>query len=584
MTNALSRRLILNSYCRTKFHPMRFFALLLCCVLSTSHLLSQEIISPLVPPNELETSLRNIEGQLSTVSLEKVEYEHDLRFDGEEPYLVTLEVRTLKGKKVTNDSYRFNLANIDQDRIEYSEKKTHFELKLTCVDKQKFIQPFKDGKQANYTQSLTLYARSADQARALQSTFRTAIPQARSLVQETVNLAGLENGMEWLAEQVDDIKVGKNFFSQSLERSEDITTQLHFLLDDEVTIVNLIDLNPNSIAIDVQGKKLMVMGQTDDKVDFITQQKKGALKGYSNKFALMVETVEEGKLTVDVLQKMIPWAREEFRQYVPVVNDRAEGLALLKEYVGTALEGGSNKVGQTIEASCITLLTQIKSGKKESITHETKFNLDDLDNKNLDVSISGKTITVDLQTESKQNLFQSFANDQFDKYTNKHSIYAADVENARYLQQLIPKVIGTCKSDIALKGVAGESAYFDWVQEHTADLQTPVAFYEQRLSQSSENSCEWTLEQTVGKAKKTIVHEYTFDLKGLDPEKIEFDISSKELAVKVAATGRKKAIQHSQDDGKGSAEVNSFLLLMNDIEKARQMKKSLKAAIQNCGG
>ncbi len=583
MTYAPAGRLIVNSYCRTKFHPMRFFALLLCCVLSASHLLGQETISPLVPPNELETTLRNIEGQLSTVTLEKVEYEHDLRFDGEEPYLVTLEVRTLKGKKVTNDSYQFNLGNIDQDRIEYSEKKTHFELKLTCVDKQKFIQHFKDSKQANYTQTLTLYARSADQARALQSTFRTAIPQARSLVEETVNLAGLENGMDWLAEQVDDIKVGKNFFSQSFERSEAISTQVQFLLDDEVTIINLIDLNPNSIAIDVQGKKLMVVGQTDDKVDFITQQKKGSLKGYSNKFALMVETVEEGKLTVDVLQKMIPWAREEFRQYVPVVNDRAEGLALLKEYVGTAMEGGSNKVGQTIEASCITVLTQIKSGKKESVTHETKFNLDDLDNKNLDVSISGKTITVDLQTESKQNLFQSFANEQFDKYSNKHSIYAADVENARYLQQLIPKVIGTCKSDIALKG-AGESAYFDWAQEHTVDLQTPVAFYEQKLSQSSENSCEWTLEQTVGKAKKTVTHEYTFDLKNLDPEKIEFDISSKELAVKIAGVGRKKVIQHGQDDGKGSGEVNSFLLQMDDIEKARQMKKSLKAAIQQCGG
>ncbi|NRB46962.1 MAG: hypothetical protein HRU41_04775 [Saprospiraceae bacterium] len=563
---------------------MRFFAICLCFVLSSIQLLSQETITPLVPPNELETSLKNIEGQLYTVSLEKVEYEQDLRFDGEDPYLVTLEIRTRKGKKASNDSYRFNLANIDQDRIEYSEKKTHFELKLTCVDKQKFIQPFKDGKQANYTHTMTLYARSADEARALQSTFRTAIPKARSLVQETVNLASMENGMDWLAAQLDDIKVGKNFFSQSFERSEAISTQVRFLLDDEITIVNLIDLNPNSVAIDVQGKKLMVVGQTDDKVDFITHEKKGALKGYSNKFALMVETVEEGKLTVDVLQKMIPWAREEFRQYVPVVNDRAEGLALLKEYVGTALEGGSNKVGQTIEASCITLLTQVKSGKKESVTHETKFNLDDLDNQNLDVSISGKTITVDLQTKSKLNLIQSFANEQFDKYSNKHSIYASDVENARYLQQLIPKVIGTCKSDIALKGALDESAYFDWIQENTADLQTPAASYEQQLSQSSENSCEWTLQQTVGKAKKTVVHEYTFALKDLDPEKIDFDISSKELAIKVGTSKRKKAIQHTQDDGKGSAEVNSFLLLMNDIEKARQMKKSLKAAIQSCGG
>lgn len=563
---------------------MRFFVICLCFVLSSVQLLSQETVTPLVPPNELETSLKNIEGQLYTVSLDKVEYEQDLRFDGEEPYLVTLEVRTRKGKKASNDSYRFNLANIDQDRIEYAEKKTHFELKLTCVDKQKFIQPFKDGKQANYTHTMTLYARSADEARALQSTFRTAIPKARSLVQETVNLASMENGMDWLAAQIDDIKVGKNFFSQSFERSEDITTQVRLLLDDEMTVINLIDLNPNSIAIDVQGKKLMVVGQTDDKVDFITHEKKGSLKGYSNKFGLMVETVEEGKLTVDVLQKMIPWAREEFRQYVPVVNDRAEGLALLKEYVGTALEGGSNRVGQTIEPSCITLLTQVKSGKKESVTHETKFNLDDLDNQNLDVSISGKTITVDLQTKSKLNLFQSFANEQFDKYSNKHSIYAADVENARYLQQLIPKVIGTCKSDIALKGAEDGSAYFDWVQDNTADLQTPIASYGQQLSQSSENSCEWTLEQTIGKAKKTVMHEYTFDVKDLDAEKIDFDISSKELAIKVVANKRKKAIQHTQDDGKGSAEVNSFLLLMDDIEKARQMKKSLKAAIQSCGG
>lgn len=563
---------------------MRFFALCLSLVLFSSQLLGQEIISPLVPPNELETTLKNIQGQLSTVSLEKVKYEHDLRFDAEEPYLVTLEVRTFKGKKITNDSYRFNLVNIDQDRIEYAEKKTHFEIKVSCVDKQKFIQPFKDGKQANYTHTLTFYARSADAARALQSTFRTAIPQAHSLVEETVNLSGLENGMEWLAEQVDDTKVGKNFFSQSFERSEDINTQVVLLMDDEETIVNLIDLNPNTISIDVQGKKLMVVGQTDDKVDFITHRKKGALKGYSNKFGILVETVGKGKLMVDALQKMIPWAREEFRQYVPVVNDRTEGLALLKEYIGTALEGGDNKVGQSLEATCITQLTQTKSGRKETVTEETKFNLDDLDNKNLDVRISGKTITVDLQTKNKLNLFQTFSNGQFEKYSNKHSIYAADVENARYLQQLIPKVISSCKSDIALKGVTAEVAYFDWIQENIGDLQSPVASYEQRFSQSSDNSCQWTLEQTVGKAKKTVVHEYTFDLKDLDPEKIDFDVTSKELAIKVAVGKRKKSIQHAQDDGKGSEEVNSFLLFMDDIEKARQLKKSLKAAIAGCGG
>lgn len=39
------------------------------------------------------------------VMLEKVEYEYDFWFDGEEFYLVILEVRMLKGKKVMNDFY-----------------------------------------------------------------------------------------------------------------------------------------------------------------------------------------------------------------------------------------------------------------------------------------------------------------------------------------------------------------------------------------------------------------------------------------------------------------------------------------------
>lgn len=576
--------LSLGPYFPTKFHPMRFFALFLCLVLSGTHLLSQETISPLVPPNELETTLRSIQGQLSTVALEKIEYEHNLSFDAAKPYLLNLEVRTIKGRKISNESYRFNLANLDQDRVEYSEKKTHFEVKLHCADKQKFIQPFKDGKLSNYTNDLTFYARSADQARALQSTFRMAIPQARAQVVETVNLGNLEAGMEWLAEQIKDIKVGKNFFSQSFERGQDINTQIFLLLDDEETIINLIDLNPNTISVDVQGKKLMVVGQTEDKVDFITHKKKGTLKDYSNKFMIMIETVEDGKLLVDVLQKMIPWAREAFRQYVPVVNDRTEGLALLKEYIGTAMEGGDKKVGQMIEAACITQLTQTKSGKKENETEETKFNLDDMDNKNLDVTISGKTITVDLQTKNKLNLFQSFVNGQFDKYSNKHSIYAADVENARYLQQLIPKVIGTCHSDIALKGAAEDVSYYNWIYDNTTDLQTPVAAYEQQLSQSAENTCQWTLQQKVAKTKKTLTHTYTFDLQDLDPERVDFDITSKELAIKVVTGKRKKAIQHSQDDGKGGTEVNHFLLYMDDIEKARQLKKSLKAAIENCGG
>lgn len=542
---------------------------------------AQEIISPLVPPNALETSLENIMNHLSTVTLEKVRYEQRLSYSEERPYLLDLEVKEFKGKKVISTTYRFNLANIDQDQVEYAQKKTHYEIKLSCTDKQKFILPEKDGKQEAYANAVTFYGVDAENAQSLQSAFRMSIPKAKEQVVETVQLSDLDDGMAWLAEHTSNVKVGKKFFQQTFDRSEDISTQLTFELDDETTTFNLIDLNPNTIAIDVQGKNLLVVGQTDDKVDFITNKKKRELKAYSNKFGVMVETVEEGKLMVDVIQQMIPWAREAFREYVPVVNDRMEGLALLKEYIGTAPDGG-NEVGQAIEASCITALSQSRSTKKGTSNTLVKFNLDDLDSKHLDVSISGKTITVDLEVKDKQLLFQSFVDDEFEKYANKHSIYAANVENARYLQQLIPKVIGKCKSDLAMKAPLDSQADFQWISSETKDIQTPTAVYKQVLTQSETNTCEWTLAQTIEKPKKSITHEYTFSLKDLDPEKVDFSINSKELAIEFAAVKRQKAIQHSQDDGKGSPAVNNFLLLMDDVETARQMKKILKQAVSAC--
>lgn len=542
---------------------------------------AQEIISPLVPPNALETSLENVMNHLSTVTLEKVRYEQRLSYSEERPYLLDLEVKEFKGKKVISTTYRFNLANIDQDQIEYTQKKTHYEIKLTCTDKQKFILPEKEGKQEAYVHTVTFYGVDAGNAQSLQSAFRMSIPKAKEQVIETVELANLDDGMAWLAEHTRNVKVGKKFFQQTFGRGEDISTQLTFQLDDETTILNLIDLNPNSIVIDVQGKNLLVVGQTDDKVDFITNKKKRELKAYSNKFGVMVETVEEGKLMVDAIQQMIPWAREAFREYVPVVNDRMEGLALLKDYVGAAPEGG-DEVAQAIEASCITELSQNRSTKKGTSRTLVKFNFDDLDNQNLDVSISGKTITVDLQAKDKQLLFQSFVDDQFEKYSNKHAIYAADVETARYLQQLIPKVIANCKSDLAMKAPLDSQADFQWIASQTTDIQSPTAAYKQVLTQSETNTCEWTFTQTVEKTKKTIVHEYSFDLKDLDTEKIDFAINSKELAIELAAIKRQKAIQHSQNDGKGSPAVNSFLLLMDDIETARQMKKVLKRAVSAC--
>lgn len=542
---------------------------------------AQEIISPLVPPNALETSLENIMNHLSTVTLEKVRYEQRLSYSEERPYLLDLEVKEFKGKKVISTTYRFNLANIDQDQVEYAQKKTHYEIKLTCTDKQKFILPEKEGKQEAYAHSVTFYGVDAGNAQSLQSAFRMSIPKAKEQVVETVELTNLDDGMAWLAEHTRNVKVGKKFFQQTFDRGEDISTQLTFELDDETTILNLIDLNPNSIAIDVQGKNLLVVGQTDDKVDFITNKKKRELKAYSNKFGVMVETVEEGKLMVDAIQQMIPWAREAFRQYVPVVNDRMEGLALLKDYVGAATEGGG-EVMQAIEASCITELSQSRSTKKGTSRTLVKFNFDDLDKQNLDVSISGKTITVDLQAKDKQLLFQSFVDDQFEKYNNKHAIYAADVETARYLQQLIPKVVANCKSDLVMKAPLDSQADFQWIASQTTDIQSPTAAYKQVLTQSETNTCEWTFTQTVEKTKKTIVHEYSFDLKDLDAEKIDFNINSKELGIELAAVKRQKAIQHSQDDGKGSPAVNSFLLLMDDIETARQMKKVLKRAVADC--
>ncbi|MEZ5040095.1 MAG: hypothetical protein R2828_09390 [Saprospiraceae bacterium] len=542
---------------------------------------AQEIVAPLVPPNELAISLQNMMNHLSTVTTEKERFEQTLVFETEAPYLVTLEVKTFKGNKVTNDKYQFNLVNIDQDQIDYSQKKTHYEIKISCLDKQKFILPFTNGKQDNYTQSFTLYAVDPANAQAIQAGFRAAIAQAREQVNERVELVNLDNGMEWLAENTRDVRGGNNFFQQSFTRGKDIATQVTFNLDEEEAVVNLIDLNPNTIAIDVQGKKLFVTGQTTDKVAFITERKKGELKGYSNKFSVMVETVEEGKLMVNAIQQMIPWAREAFRIYVPVVDSREESLALLKEHLAIGIDGG-DPVNQEIGTSCITELTQTKSTKNGSSKTSVNFNFNDLDHQNLDVSIAGKTITLDMVTADKTMLFQSFDNGVFEKYSNKQVIYASDVENARYLQQLLPKVISNCKTDLVMKAPLGAEGAFQWIADHTTAIETPTAAYQQSLVQDAANACKWTFNQTIEKSKKTVSHTYDFELGDLDAEKIDFNISSKELAIEITAQKRQKAIQHAQDDGKGSPEVNSFLLLLDNIEMARQMMTVWEQAIQGC--
>jgi hypothetical protein len=530
--------------------------------------------------SDLGGSLREVAAQLKPVKASDKEYKQQVKTASNQPYLVTFEVtETDKKGKSTEYVYELNLADVDPGSVKYDTRKDLMPITLKIANGNDFVRVMENG-QLRFNNTLTLYAENIDNARALTEALRNTPTSAKKILESRLNIgSSLPALTDWLRKNVTDATSSDESYRQSVTLPDGanplkirVTQQQSTgkKTVDETTDLNLGDLDPSGVKLDVKGKWIFVEANTRNRENYIRHSEGGkpsndrAVRFY---FADL-EKAREGSM---VLQKLLPLAQQKQKDMAPAYRSSDDTqqrlIAAMKPMSG---------VEQSLKPGCQTVFTVTESGK----TTEYRFFWGDLNEKATKLSASGKAFRLELAMPSKQKYIEVWRNGEKQSYVGELEIQTDDLEAIRYLPGQLEKMIPQCRDSRKFTIPGGSSdAKLDFVSQKL----TPVQVGRKTITQKVEKAgaCAIKVTQSTNDGKKTVDEQFELGLSEIDPSSVELVASGDEAYVQLMTKGKEKTIKAFKN-GNPSNYVNVVQFFGNDIPTGLQVREALRQAVQGC--
>lgn len=552
-------------------------SILIALLFSFSTLMGQDNAALLPILEQIKEEIKDVEGKSNT-------YAQELSWNEEAPYKIKLTITTTSNKKGKSEemTYQCNLRDIDRNTVKVKNDKDLMKVPLFMDNRQKLVKVFKEGKQEKYIDRIEIIGADIDNARKLATLYEEAVAIATKIKPEGLPET-FEERMDWLTQNVVAIQIDETTYNQSIEQDTDLPVVVHYTLtkqgkktEETTWHLNLADLKERTVQLKIKGKEVLVEMQTTRNQKFIQQDKEDKESTYVNKMAFYVDEPDKGKMLADALKGIIPQCQAMEKERFPVIADLQTGLDLLVEKVGN-LDIKDKSYTQSIEGACITTINFSETDSKSKVSEEKYLlNLADLNDNKVDIKVSGSRIKIEMAT-GKNKLIQSFDDGEMQNYSNKVSLLAQNVENAKWLLHTLPPVIKYCQDkepndQLAVKGTA-----FTWIKENLKEIEE----LQQNLEKVDDSECKWQFVTTKPNKKGDTEEIYEFNIADLNPKSIDFKISGKKLAIQIFTTHNEKNIKYYKNGEPGDYK-NNFLIQMDSVEKARQMMAAWKQQMKTC--
>ncbi|CCH55319.1 hypothetical protein BN8_04569 [Fibrisoma limi BUZ 3] len=529
---------------------------------------------------DLSGSLRVVAAQLKPVKSSDKEFTQQLKSNGAQPYLAKIDVSEAdkKGKK-TDYVYELNLADIDPGSVKYAPKKDLMVISLKIVNNNDFVRVTENG-QLRYDNTLTLYAENVDNARALTEALRQTPTAARKLLESRLNVgSSLTTLTDWLRKNVADATSGDESYRQTVALPDGVnpvkirvTQQLTASkkTTEEVTDVNLGDLDPGEVKLGVTGKWVFIEAATRNRLNYIRHAEAGKPSNErSVRFYFAdLEKAREGAL---VMQKLLPLAQQKQKEMAPVY--RSSDDTQQRVVAATKAVGG---VEQSLKPGCQTVLTVTEAGK----TTEYRFDWANLNEKGVKTNASGKTFALELAMPTNQKYIEVWRNGQKQSYVGEIEIQVEDIETIRYLPDQLGKMILQCRENRKLGILTGSTdAKLTFIASKLAAVQTGRSTVTQQLDKAG--GCTVKFTQNTNDGKKATDEQFEFSLGEIDPSAVELNTSGDEAYVQLTTRTKEKSIKAFKN-GNPSNYVNSVRVFTNDIPTGMQLREGFRQAVEGC--
>lgn len=520
------------------------------------------------------------------VKVDKDVIRQNITWAPDAPWKMNITVEKNNGKKTVNERYQFNLADFNPYLITRQSKDSYQGVSCRTEKSNNYIEYWEDGKQSGYVNNFLLYFNDVNDADAFAQKLKEAIPLAQDLWNKSIQLPdGLPALQDFLAKRVVNIDIDGATIKQRLTPDTKITDRVSLEVEEggkskAVTSrydFSWGDLNALDISFKTSGNKVFVNFETRRNIRYVQTFENGEPDGFDNGFRILVKSPDDAKIIVKAAEKLIPEGEKAIQARLPKVTSFATAIAALNGEL-KIFTTKNEKVEQAFSEQCIATFKVKNMPVKEGESTESAFlfNWADMNATSVDYKISGNSVTVRIATMSKQNLIAENEKGTLKRYNNDLDLQFGDVESGRRAQHIITQLIPLCPQTNATAQTG------DWMVTALSDMPTLKSEVVVALKRKETGKdCSWTLSITNVSDKKGGSEEiWEFDLNRMDSAETKFEVSGKDISLKVPAKYNEKIIKYYKD-GKQSF-VNKVTIPVDTIEKAKTMAQTMKVLIDGC--
>ena len=365
---------------------------------------------------------------------------------GDFPDRLRLNVETFSPKGlVKKEVFTWSLGDLTEQTLRLSMQNDRPAIEAKARRSIRWISSEKDGGPPSFDNELQIAAADPDQGKMVQAILQKLIPFGEEQIRKRLpNPTSAPDALARLAATLGKVSYDKTDTEQTL-KTECLTHLTRRESNERKNQVNEYtfhfgDLNDKSISLEIGSKAIEVVASTAEKAKFIAVLENGEPQNHTSKIAFRFPDVEQARL----FEHLLPVAIEQCRQK-PLPQD-FEWL----QRQATASEKTTPNIVQKLEkqavgtSSCKWKLTRIETREKKSKEQIFEFNLYDLDPRQVNIAVSGRTVSIELQTKYRQKIISRYE-DGKPEYGAEISLLLPDIESAKTARETLLALMEGCK-------------------------------------------------------------------------------------------------------------------------------------------
>lgn len=529
------------------------------------------------------TVVENLSKELQNVETGKEEISQSV--SEIEPGVLQVKITntSIKNGKVTEESYNFNLSDIDINTVKAYANKEIIQVQLLVNRNQKLIKKTTDNQKIGYTDAINVFADNIDNGRILADLFKSLIPLSAEITEKRLSLTTFDQHIDWLKENVKNVALQDRNYEQQVNSNPDYPGRLELTINqstgkksnNSVYNFNLANIDPNSLLLEIKGDVSLVSFKTRRKLNTVKYALNGEQKSYTNNIEIYCENVENARDLQKVLKEASRLSEKIIENTIPKVNSISQGLSLINEKIKKIIVG-ENSYDQNFSGECILEFKKQIGNASKSSEEAFFFNLKDLDPNLTKYDISSKNVHIELKTKAGKKYLKHLVDDVQKNYHNELILEVGEVEDAIIIEDIFRQIIQLCENQEAQYSNSRDALLQQFI-ENIHNVVVDKTAFNQTFEILPDNIFRFKIMEIGEKKSKEKIWE--FNAKDINPASINFETASKKVFVSINTNYMEKIIKYYEDGIIGNYQ-NNFEIQALDIENARQLEQLLRRILQ----